>query len=194
MALTNDQILEAISAKSLMEVIELVKAMEEKFGVTAAAPVAVAAGAGRRRCRSGRRADRIRGHPQGDRRQEGRSHQGRPRNHGPGPEGSEGPGRGAPAPSRKPCQQGRRREDQEGSRSRRREGRDQVSGSLLRRLTQANTQGWGRKPQAIAVDRTRRIQNQDSSRQSEVAGTGVLVPAIPATVRLAIHVSSTPAA
>ncbi|MDR2185244.1 MAG: 50S ribosomal protein L7/L12 [Treponema sp.] len=44
-ALTNDQILEAISSMTVLEVSELVKAMEEKFGVSAAAPVAIAAGA-----------------------------------------------------------------------------------------------------------------------------------------------------
>jgi len=44
MSLTNEQIIEAIASKSLVEVMELVRAMEEKFGVTAAAPVAVAAG------------------------------------------------------------------------------------------------------------------------------------------------------
>ncbi|MET3654865.1 50S ribosomal protein L7/L12 [Dyella japonica] len=44
MSLTNDQIVEAVAAKSLMEVMELVKAIEEKFGVSAAAPVMVAAG------------------------------------------------------------------------------------------------------------------------------------------------------
>jgi large subunit ribosomal protein L7/L12 len=43
MSLSNDQIIEAIAGKSLVEVMELVKAMEEKFGVSAAAPVAVAA-------------------------------------------------------------------------------------------------------------------------------------------------------
>ena len=43
MSLTNEQIVEAIAEKSLMEVMELVKAIEEKFGVSAAAPVAVAA-------------------------------------------------------------------------------------------------------------------------------------------------------
>lgn len=42
MSLTNEQIVEAVAAKSLMEVMELVKAIEEKFGVSAAAPVAVA--------------------------------------------------------------------------------------------------------------------------------------------------------
>ena len=44
MSLSNEQIVDAIAAKSLMEVMDLVKAMEEKFGVSAAAPVAVAAG------------------------------------------------------------------------------------------------------------------------------------------------------
>lgn len=43
MSLTNEQIVEAVAAKSLMEVMELVKAIEEKFGVSAAAPVMVAA-------------------------------------------------------------------------------------------------------------------------------------------------------
>ncbi|GAP65680.1 50S ribosomal protein L7/L12 [Mizugakiibacter sediminis] len=43
MSLSNEQIIEAIASKSLVEVMDLVKAMEEKFGVSAAAPVAVAA-------------------------------------------------------------------------------------------------------------------------------------------------------
>lgn len=42
MSLSNEQIIEAIAGKSLMEVMELVKAMEEKFGVSAAAPAAAA--------------------------------------------------------------------------------------------------------------------------------------------------------
>jgi large subunit ribosomal protein L7/L12 len=41
--LTQDQILDAIGAMTLVEVSEFVKKFEEKFGVTAAAPVAVAA-------------------------------------------------------------------------------------------------------------------------------------------------------
>ena len=44
MSLSNEEILEAIGSKTLVEVMELVKAIEEKFGVSAAAPVAVAAG------------------------------------------------------------------------------------------------------------------------------------------------------
>lgn len=43
MSLSNEQIIDAIAEKSLVEVMELVKAMEEKFGVSAAAPVAMAA-------------------------------------------------------------------------------------------------------------------------------------------------------
>lgn len=43
MALSKDDILNAIADMSVMEVVELVRSMEEKFGVTAAAPVAVAA-------------------------------------------------------------------------------------------------------------------------------------------------------
>ncbi|MFP4382865.1 MAG: 50S ribosomal protein L7/L12 [Spirochaetia bacterium] len=42
-ALSKDDILEAIANMTVLEVSELVSAMEEKFGVTAAAPVAVAA-------------------------------------------------------------------------------------------------------------------------------------------------------
>jgi len=41
--LSKEQILEAIASMTVLEVADLVKAMEEKFGVTAAAPVAVAA-------------------------------------------------------------------------------------------------------------------------------------------------------
>ena len=44
MSLSNEQIIDAIAGKTLMEVMELVKAMEEKFGVSAAAPVMMAAG------------------------------------------------------------------------------------------------------------------------------------------------------
>ena len=47
MAVTKDEILDAISKMSVMEVVELIADMEKKFNVTAAAPVA--AGCGRRR-------------------------------------------------------------------------------------------------------------------------------------------------
>ncbi|HTP59991.1 MAG TPA: 50S ribosomal protein L7/L12 [Spirochaetia bacterium] len=43
-AMTKEQILDSIASMTVLEVSELVKAMEEKFGVTAAAPMAMAAG------------------------------------------------------------------------------------------------------------------------------------------------------
>ncbi len=43
MAISKDDILEAVASMSVMEVVELVSAMEEKFGVSAQAAVAVAA-------------------------------------------------------------------------------------------------------------------------------------------------------
>lgn len=43
--MTNEEILNAIAEMSVLELSELVKAIEEKFGVSAAAPVAVAAAA-----------------------------------------------------------------------------------------------------------------------------------------------------
>jgi large subunit ribosomal protein L7/L12 len=42
--LTKEQVLEAVASMTVLEVSELVKAMEEKFGVTAAAPMAMMAG------------------------------------------------------------------------------------------------------------------------------------------------------
>ena len=44
MALSKDDILNAIAEMSVMDVVELIEAMEEKFGVTAAVAVAAAAG------------------------------------------------------------------------------------------------------------------------------------------------------
>jgi large subunit ribosomal protein L7/L12 len=46
MSVSKDDILEAISNMTVVEVVDLIEAMEEKFGVTAAAPVAVAAAGG----------------------------------------------------------------------------------------------------------------------------------------------------
>lgn len=47
MSLTNEQLVEALSNKTVLEIAELVKTLEEKWGVSAAAPVMVAgAGAG----------------------------------------------------------------------------------------------------------------------------------------------------
>ncbi len=44
MAVSKEDILESIASMSVMDVVDLISAMEEKFGVSAAAPVAVAAG------------------------------------------------------------------------------------------------------------------------------------------------------
>jgi large subunit ribosomal protein L7/L12 len=46
MAVTKDEILDAISKMSVMDVVELISGMEKKFNVTAAAPVAMMAGGG----------------------------------------------------------------------------------------------------------------------------------------------------
>ncbi len=46
MAVSKEDILETIANMSVMEVVDLISAMEEKFGVSAAAPVAVAAAGG----------------------------------------------------------------------------------------------------------------------------------------------------
>lgn len=43
MAVSKEEILDAIAGMSVMDVVELVKMMEDKFGVSAAAPMAVAA-------------------------------------------------------------------------------------------------------------------------------------------------------
>jgi large subunit ribosomal protein L7/L12 len=46
MAMSNEELLKELSAKPIMEVVELVKLLEEEWGVSAAAPVAAAAAAG----------------------------------------------------------------------------------------------------------------------------------------------------
>jgi large subunit ribosomal protein L7/L12 len=46
MAVSKDEILEAISNMTVMQVVELISDMEKKFGVTAAAPVAMMSGGG----------------------------------------------------------------------------------------------------------------------------------------------------
>ena len=46
MAASKEEILDAISNMTVMEIVDLVKMMEDKFGVTAAAPMAMMAGGG----------------------------------------------------------------------------------------------------------------------------------------------------
>ena len=50
MAVSKDDILESISNMTVMEVVDLISQMEEKFGVTAAAAVAAAPAASARAC------------------------------------------------------------------------------------------------------------------------------------------------
>lgn len=45
MSLTNEQLMDALSSKTVLELAELVKMLEEKWGVSAAAPVVMAGGA-----------------------------------------------------------------------------------------------------------------------------------------------------
>lgn len=46
MALSNEKLIEELSNKPVMEIVDLVRALEEKWGVSAAAPVAVAVASG----------------------------------------------------------------------------------------------------------------------------------------------------
>ena len=102
MAASKEQILEAISNMTIMEVVDLVKMMEDKFGVTAAAPVAMAAARAAPPPRPRKRPSSpcAQGLPG---REEGHRHQGDPRDHRSRPQGSQGPG-------------GRRSVDRQGSR------------------------------------------------------------------------------
>ena len=89
------KLVDELSSLTVMEAAELSKMLEEKWGVSAAAPVAVAAAPLlARRCRAGRRADGIHRHPDRRWRQEDQRDQGGPHHHRPRPEGSQGPGRG----------------------------------------------------------------------------------------------------
>jgi len=79
--LNKDEILEAISNMTVLELSELLKAFEERFGVTAAAPVAAAGAAGpaasAAEAPAERGAGRVRRHPHRCRRQENPGHQGK---------------------------------------------------------------------------------------------------------------------
>ena len=113
------KLVDELSSLTVLEAAELAKMLEEKWGVSAAAAVAVAAGSGRWRCcRSGRGADRVHGHARRRWRQEDRGHQGSPRDHRPRPQGSQGPRRRRAEGRQGSRHQGRGREAQ-GTSSRR---------------------------------------------------------------------------
>ena len=84
--------LTVLEAKSAGDYLEVVHGIKPAAAAVAVAGPAAAAAAGRGR----RRQDRVRRHPRGLRRQQDPRHQGRPRSHRPGPEGSQGPGRSRP--------------------------------------------------------------------------------------------------
>ena len=89
---TKEEILDAIAEMSVLELSELLKDFEEKFGVTAAAPVAVAAAAsGERRQWRGGGAGLLRCRPDRRWRQEDPGHQGGPCAYEPRAEGCQGP-------------------------------------------------------------------------------------------------------
>ncbi len=91
MAVSKEDILDTIANMSVMDVVELIEAMEEKFGVTAAAPVAVAAAPA-----AGGDAAAAEEKTEFDvvltsfGSQQGSGDQGSSRNHRPGPERSQG--------------------------------------------------------------------------------------------------------
>ncbi len=95
--LSNEEILEAIGSKTVLELADLLEAFKTKFNVTVAAAPAGGAGGGARRAR-GRGEDGVLRRPQGRWRQEDPGDQGGPRDHQPGPEGSQG--RGGQRPQR----------------------------------------------------------------------------------------------
>ena len=122
-----DQLVDDLSTLTVLEAAELSKMLEEKWGVSAAAPVAVAAaGGGAAAADAGRGADRVRRHPGRLRREEDQRDQGSPRDHRPRPEGGQRPGRGGAEGGQGRRQQGRSRQDQEAARRCGRDRRDQV--------------------------------------------------------------------
>ena len=115
--ITKDQVIEWLSGQSVLEIAGLVKDLETKWGVSAAAPVAAAARPPRPPPRCPRRGeDGVHRHPPRGRRQQDRRHQGSARNHRPRPQGSQGPGRGAPKPVKEGVSKRRPRKSKRSSR------------------------------------------------------------------------------
>ena len=99
MATDTAKVLETLGKMTVLELVELKNAIEEEWGVTAAAPMAAAApaaaGGGGDGAR-GRGEVLVRRRRHLGRRQEDPGDQGRPRDHRPRPQGGEGPGRRRP--------------------------------------------------------------------------------------------------
>ncbi len=126
MSAVQTEILDKISSMTVLELSELIKAMEDKFGVSAAAAVAVA-GPAAAPGRSRRGADRVHRRPGLVRREQGQRDQGRARADGPRPEGSQGPGRRRAEARQGRHLEGRRRSREEEARGSGRQGRGQVT-------------------------------------------------------------------
>lgn len=124
--ITKDQVIEWLSGLSVLDIAALVKELEDKWGVSAAAPVA----GRRRRSRRGPRGGkgRFRRHSQVRRRfQEDLGHQGSPRDYLPRPRRSQGPRRRRPQGNQGRRRQGGSRRDRQEAQGRRRRSRSQVS-------------------------------------------------------------------
>lgn len=122
--MTKEQIIEAVKNMTVLELNELVKAIEEEFGVTAAAPVVVAGGAAAGAEAAAEKRNSTSFLPTPARKNQ--SHQSRSRNHWPRPERSERLGRQHPeADQRRHCER-RSRRNQSKTRRSWRESRNQV--------------------------------------------------------------------
>jgi len=126
-----DQIVEELSALTVLEAADLSKMLEEKWGVSAAAPVAVAASGGGEAVAAEEEKDTFDVVLTGFGEKKNQCHQGSSRHHRAWSEGSQGPCRG-----RTKCRQGRHqqgrswRNSEEAGRSRS-NGRNQIMTSLL---------------------------------------------------------------
>ena len=154
---TKEEILDSIASMTVLELSELLKDFEEKFGVTAAAPVAAVAAARRRwrRWRGRRRgAGRVRRRPHRRRRQEDPGHQGGACPHEPRPQGGQGPRRRRPQARAREGVEGRRREGQGASSKRPAPPSSSSShrGSMphLRRPGGHDRRSWPRRPSGPA--------------------------------------------
>ena len=130
MSAVQTEILDKIGSMTVLELSELIKAMEEKFDVSAAAAVAVAGpAAGAAPAAAAEEQTEFTVVLALVRREQGQRHQGRSRTDGPRPQGSEGPGRRRAEAGEGRREQGRRRSRQEEAGRSRRKGRSQVDES-----------------------------------------------------------------
>ena len=126
-ASATDKVFDELGKMSVLELVELKKKIEDEWGITAAAPVAVAAPARWRRRRGRGGADGVRRRPHRRGWPEDPGDQGRPRDHRPRPEGGEGPRRLGSEAGQGGRRPGRGRLDQGAARGSRGDRRGQVA-------------------------------------------------------------------